>query len=272
MPRRYTGSGPAMAGGGSENLRIKFNGEAVLVGKNEADNPILDQFTQTGELEGWVLDHPPEQTAIGVYAEGPGITMSRQAIIDLSTDPYHDQKDPLIQDHSPPDQTTQAAIAPYLLPPLLELVPSAGGVGYPQGWWAFVYAFGIGKKGKKGKGGLRTNCGPVFALFLNNGEGARIPLDGITVPEGVTFISIGMMGPFASENLALNTNVIYEQKVESTYPRVPATTDLVGGFKTGRRLSFVINETFLGTSGRKPKHKKKKHPGQPHKRKKKRGN
>jgi len=263
MPRRIANTATDKQAGLPTNLRFRYrDGAGVLSGKNEMDNVLLDEFSATGELEGWVLDEPPEPVGIGIYRQIPGNPkMTKQGSVELGA--AWDGKDPHIDGDSPPDVTRQSTIAPYAQPPRLELVASAGGVGYPAGWWAHAHAWGIGKIKK----GLVTNCCLPFAAYCDNGQGFRLTINE-EAPEGVTFMVLGMAGPFATEAAALNTTVMFEQERLPTNPRLPSIKDLMGRYRTNRRLSFTVNETYLGEK-KKPKHKKKKKPGQ--NKKKKRG-
>jgi hypothetical protein len=237
-------------------MRIQFDEDGVLSGKNEADNPMLNQFTATGELEAWPnIDEPPEEVGFGIYGRGPGFPrMTKQAEMDFE-DPYFEQRDPLIEANSPPSASQAAPIAPFRFPPVLELVDS-GFRGFAEGWYAFNHAWGI-------KGGLITNCSPITAGFLNQNQGAEVPMPD-ELPEGSTFVAVGMAGPFSTEAAALAANFTWEQRREDTNPRIPPTITLKGPLKTDKKLQFNKNETFVGErSGgkRKPRGKKRKRPG-----------
>lgn len=257
-PRRGAITGPDKAKGVITNLRIQYDGDAVLASKNEVDAPRLDKFDINGDLAGWVLDSPPEETGIVPYALGPGFPRftKQHEPLDFAV-PFYDQRDPLINGDAPEDPTHRARIAPFTLPPMLQLI-SNGIVGYKPGWYGFTYAYKVGKKGK----GLTTNCAPLVAVYLDNGQGAIVTLPE-TATEGVTFLVIGMTQAYATEAAALNATKVFVQKEIKTKPRIPATDTLKGPLFTKEKLSFTENETYLGGSGKlgKVRIKKKKKPG-----------
>lgn len=264
MPRRIAQTGPELASGITENVRIDFEGNVRLTGKNRLDNATFEEFTPLGELRGWTLDKPPQETGFGVYLKGPGHdTSTRQAILRFGA-PHYDQNTPLIDGSAPPDQTHKAQVPPFSLPPEYELVDAVN-VGFAAGWWAVTYAYAMGSNAgatgssagtavggptgdpsgtATGTGGV-TQVAPLMAIELGQGQGIRIPLGG-TAPEGVAYIPIGMAGPFPTELEALDAREVYEQKSVPTTPRLPAFVDLPGPYEKTKPLSFTINTTKVG--------------------------
>lgn len=254
MPRRTADTGPDKEAGIQDGIRIRYrDGAALLASKNEADNARFDEFDSKGNLEGWVLDNPPEEYGFGVYVQGPGFpTPTRQGTITFE-DPSYDQRGPLVDGDPPPDQAHRAQVGTFALPPVVELV-ATGFLGFAAGWWAVTDAFGIGPVG----GGKITPVAPLVALEVSQGQKIRVPMRD-SVPEGVTYITIGANGPFPNEAAALNTATIYRQLDVPTHPRWPAVLDLEKFFNK-QLLSFDKNTTVAGR-GKKAKKKKKKPPG-----------
>lgn len=256
MPRRSVPTGVDKQAGIQDNLRIRFrDGTGVLASKNEADNLRFDEFTSTGGLEGWTLDNPPEEYAFGVYIKGPNsIRETKQAEITFEN-PVWDQKDLLVDGAPPPNAAHRVSVAPFALPPVLELV-AAEQVGFTAGWWAVTDAFGVGKPGKN----LLTQCAPLAAIELGQNQGIQVPMRD-SIPEGCTYISLGINGPFLNEIAALNTTVIWRQVDIPTYPRWPVVYPLRGPLIARKRLSFDVNTTAGGGGERKTKRKHKRPAG-----------
>lgn len=240
-PRRTAISGPDMAAGIPNNIRLTYEGIAKLTGKNEMDNPIFNEFTPGGKLKGWTIDHPPEETGFGIYITGPGhLTSTRQGKLSFGS-AFYEQKEPMVDGPTAPDVTHVASVPPFSLPPQLELVEVAN-VGFAAGWWAVTFAYGIGEEGSGGT----TQCAPIAPIELGQGQILRIPLGG-TAPEGVTWVEIGMAGPFTTELAALDAREVFRQVTIPTSPRLPAYKDLLGPYVHEKTMSFTQNTAKVGS-------------------------
>ena len=243
MPRRIAQSAPEKAASITENLRIRGDGDAVLTGKNEADNPGIDRFGQNGVPEGMVLSSPLEETGTGVYIKGPGQTvMTEQGSFGLS-DGQWEQRFPLIVGSSLPSLGNTGRVSAYAAPALLEAV-DASNAGLTGGWHGVTYAHAI--EARTAGTLLITQIAPLYVLEIPQGNGLRINWD-ISISEQITHIVIGLTPPYATEEEAVNSSEVWLQQVVSTRPRIPALTDVWGPYNRTRRLSFlsVSNETGI---------------------------
>lgn len=235
MPRRYLRNGTDIQAGSVNNMRVRKDGTAVLAGKNKMDNIRMNEFDQDGNLMGWTLDNPPEEVKHGVYGRGPGFpNFTRQGELEF-IDPFFSMRGPLIVGEPPPDPTHRSAVAPFSLPPMIELV-SNGQIGFAEGWWPVTHAYlSLGT----------TNAGPWSAIFLNQGQIMTVFLDE-QPPEGVLAYLIGIgEGPFLTENAAMNATTAFLNATIPTMPKLPFSYD-IKQFKKGPPMSFIINTTKIG--------------------------
>lgn len=235
MPRRTVHTGIDMGASISDNLFIDFEGNARLASKNQMQNPLLNEFTSTGELKGWTLDRPPEEVGYSAYGAPLGTAPTKQATHDLTT-PFHSQNEVFIKGASPPDASHQAAVPPYIYPPQVELIAVSGGVGFLEGWWPLSFRF-VNAVGA-------TELGPITVVHLDNGQGLQIGLPD-SVPQGTYMVQVGMIGPYATENDALNVPSMYIQTWWFTSPRLPSIGYLLGPYITRYPAYFHINSTYL---------------------------
>lgn len=244
MPRRITQSPEDKARSLSEFLRHRGDGKTVLTSKNEADNPAFDRFDTDGKLEGVVLDGPFEESGFKAYGKGPGSPTyeSLQAVVPR-TEPYWEQRAPFVTGDTLPDANKPSQLAPYALPPRLELISDAN-VGFAGGWRSITWAYGYEVDGVL----FVTNCAPLFTLNIANGTGLRITPPG-GVPENVPLIVFGITDAFATQNEAANATEVWVQKTVSTRPRVPSTVDMWGPEQRTKTIPFLDsqNETYLGS-------------------------
>lgn len=243
MPRRQAPTGADKAGGLSEFIRIRKDGSAVLTSKNEADNPSLVRFKDTGEPQGLTLTQPIEETHFSPYISGPGFpTQTRQATVPISEGKY-EQRVPLVTGNTPPDASIQTRISPYILPPILEQV-SSGTVGFDSGWRGITYGYAI--LARTGGYFLWTECAPLNVLFLNQGQGVRINWD-VSISESIPYLVVGMTPAYSTQIAAANSSTVYIQAVIPTKPRIPAVTDVWGGHKRQWAMGFtsISNQTYI---------------------------
>ncbi len=232
-----------------DGVRVRGNGDAVLAGKNEADNPRFDRFGPSGQLEGVAVTGPLEETAFGVYVAGPGSSRPTGQGFAPTSVGLWDQNVPLVTLNSPPDPNTQSRVSPYSQPPLLEAIADTR-VGFAQGWRGVTYAYAI--EARRGGKLLPTEVAPLTVIYVAQNNGIEINLS-VDVSESVPLLVFGITPPYATELEAANSAEVYLHSSVSTRPRVPAVVQLWGNESRSQSLSFLSsgNKTYIsGTPGK----------------------
>lgn len=254
MPDRVATTGPDLAGGESEGLRVSADGVAELASKSLLPNPDLKGFTASGDLVGWGrLIGPPAATGWNVYDEG-AVSSGRQ-----NAEPLPARRPSFTQEGVPdplgvpaPENfgaSTLPADAPRLaVPPFVTVVPAAE-VGLPAAFYGVCLAWACyALDGPERRLGAAS---PRSAIRVSDGGSAVASLPG-SAPDVAVGLAVLSTGPRETEALALSAPV-YVQRVLP----VGGTATLPPAYRLGGPLRDAeahpgTNRTRVGAAGSYP--------------------